>query len=723
MMEPRFFYAGGLPAPRLFGAWPPGFRCKAPDARPHTRPPQRPSGGFPLQSLAGIVLFVAALFYTSVAGFAQTAIRDQINRERQESVGSFFEEKTLEKARKFIRQDSTYYVGHMLEGAFLFFRANDELGFNRAIAPLQKAMDLIEKDFNRDLRTRSSNFNTYARVYPLHFDYGLITYFLNRCYQNVERQEEAMRVLYHVRDRNLQMETATDSYNTMAWIYHRNRMYTSERFSFLKNSVTENVAMANKLLDSAIRKLKIDLPLVNGMFDPTFLNRQYLSTFYYKAMIHDYLLDIDSATLYYNILLENNAHSSNNYAHFKMAMGEFEEAEKFFRDAEVREQRLEKSTKEYFYMRGTLETYRGQPQMADTLLSNVLREQGSTPGYGWHCIGLARARHYEGLTAESRERITKAARFQELHIGTTWGQEQYNLAVASLQYLNHVRFRQEFMFENDEWYFWLNPLNWFRWLKHTLAIRHHKMILANLVAENPEREQVLYSIFSPENLINFDEVYSLIDGFGTRYFISLYERRLATDKRPNVKKYYRYYLGKLHLADGDEEKARSYFESVLNDEQIKDPFESLLLARTYEGLAHATEGEAREEYLIKLYQLYPQLLPYSGLPMSFRLSVDGPEELREQLEDQLNDTELNFTDASNSPQATVSITAHAAGGWAIRYRVELNGETLQQGEWIVTEADLDKTGRLLAYRFMGIYKNALGEELPPLKPVKEKEAA
>jgi hypothetical protein len=109
--------------------------------------------------------------------------------------------------------------------------------------------------------------------------------------------------------------------------------------------------------------------------------------------------------------------------------------------------------------------------------------------------------------------------------------------------------------------------------------------------------------------------------------------------------------------------------------------------------------------------------------MSLRLSVDGPEELREQLEDQLNDTELNFTDASNMPQATVSITAHAAGGWAVRYRVELNGETLQQGEWIVPAADLDKTGRLLAYRFMGIYKSTMGEELPPLKPVKEKEAA
>ena len=695
---------------------PTGFRYS-----PSTHIPRRLKQA--AQSLAGFAFLILALLTFSAPVFCQNAIRDQINRERQESVGSFFEEKTREKARKFIRQDSTYYVGHMLEGAFLFFRANDELGFNRAIAPLQKAMDLIEKDFNRDLRTRSSNFNTYARVYPIHFDYGLITYFLNRCYQNVEQQEEAMRVLMHVRDRNLQMETATDSYNTMAWIFHRNRMYTSSRFSFLKNSVSENVAMANKLLDSAIRKLKIDLPLVNGMFDPSFLNRQYLSTFHYKAMIHDYLLDIDSATLYYNILLENNAHSSNNYAHFKMAMGEFEEAERFFVDAEERDQQLEKTTKEYFYMRGTLETYRGQPQLADTLLNNVLREQGSTPGYGWHCIGLARAQHYEGLTAESQERITKAARFQELHIGTTWGQEQYNLAVASLQYLNHVRFRQEFMFEHDEWYFWLNPLNWFRWLKHTLTIRHHKTVLANLVAENPEREQVLYSIFSPENLINFDEVYSVIDGFGTRYFINLYEKRMATDKRPNVKKYYRYYLGKLHLADGDEEKARSYFQQVLNDENSKAPFETLLLARTYEGLALASTGDDRQTYLLKLYKLYPQLVPYSGLTMSFGLTVNGAADERGQLEDQLRGTGLDFSDASGWPRATLDVTAHPSGGWAVRYRVEFEGDVQQQGEWIVPAAEKEQAGRLLAYRLFGIVKTTLGTELPPLKPVKETEKA
>ena len=177
------------------------------------------------------------LFFSLVCLFTygQNAIRAQIDKERD---GSFQDEKTYEKARGFIRKDSTYYVGYLLEGAYLFFRANDELGFNKAIGPLKKALDKIEYDFDPLLRIRSNNYSVYSANYRYHFDYGLITYFLSRCYQNVEQQDKAMEVLMHIRDRNFQMEINMDSYNTMAWIFHRNRVYTSKQFPFLKNSVT-----------------------------------------------------------------------------------------------------------------------------------------------------------------------------------------------------------------------------------------------------------------------------------------------------------------------------------------------------------------------------------------------------------------------------------------------------------------------------------------------------
>ncbi|MBS1489881.1 MAG: hypothetical protein JSS93_05100 [Bacteroidetes bacterium] len=663
----------------------------------------------------------SCLFFGSLWMPAQNATRLQIDRERNELKTSFTDSKTYDKARSFIRRDSTYYVGYMLEGAFLFFRANDELGFHKAIGPLKKACQKMENDFDPLLRMRTNNFADYSANYRFQSDYGLITYFLSRCYQNVEDQDQAMNVLRHVRDRNFQLEFNLDSYNTMAWLYHRNRMYTSKRFSFLKNTVNENVRAANQCLDSALRKLQIDMPLNNGLFDPRYLNRQYLSTYHYKAMIYDYLLNIDSAGYYYDVLIQNNQYSSNNYAEFKLAMGEFEEADLFFKEAAEREQSIEKNTKEYYYMRGTLNIYRGHPEQADTLLNKVILEQGSTPGYGWHSIGLARALHYEGLTAESQERTNKASRFQELHIGTTWGQEQYNLAVAALHYLNQLQFKKEYWFEHNEWYFWFNPANWYRWLKYTLEIRHQKMLLVSLVAENPERDQVIYTLFSPENLMTFDEVWSVMEGFGNDYFIGLYKKRLTTDKRPRLKKYFKYVLGKLYLAEGKEGEAISYLEQVLNDPDTADPYQTLLRARTYEALALATGGTKRETNIRQLYLTYPQLVPFSGLKMKMQLDVDNPmPEAYRPILNQLKNTHIDFGTSTDLPAVRLSFTPRGEA-LDIHYSVTVGGNPFQQGVFRVEKTEFNSAGLLLAYHLFGIPKTKIGEWVPVAPAVAEKE--
>ena len=178
--------------------------------------------------LSGLAAVMACLFH--VGTFAQRNERSAIDSEREGL--SFFDDKTLEKSRGFIRRDSTYYVGHLYHGAYLFFRANDALGFNKAIVPLKRALALIEKDFDKELRTRSNNYVVYSAVYKYQSDYGLIAYLLDRCYQNVEMPDKAIEVLRHVVDRNFQLEQNVTSYNTMAWIYHRNRVYTSKQFPF-----------------------------------------------------------------------------------------------------------------------------------------------------------------------------------------------------------------------------------------------------------------------------------------------------------------------------------------------------------------------------------------------------------------------------------------------------------------------------------------------------------
>ncbi len=665
--------------------------------------------------MSWIILFLgsACLFHPEATA-QKSEIRRQMSSDRG---GSFLDIKTLEKGRSFIRRDSTFYLGYMLEGAYLFFRANDELGFNKASKPLQKAFELIENDYDPILRIRSNNYAVYSANYSYHYDYGLIAYFLNRCYQNVELQDKAMEVMYHVRDRNFQVEHGVNSYNTMAWMTHRNRVYTSKQFKFLRNSVKENVDLANKYLDSALLKIVKDAPYNNGLFDPGYLNRQYLSTYHYKAMLYDYKLDIDSASYFYNELIVNDAYSSNNFAEFKLAMGEFEEANQYFLEAENQEGGAEKNTKEYFYMRGSLETYRGHPDKADSLLTDVLNKQGSTPGYGWHCIGLARAQHFEGLTAESQDRNNKAARFQELHIGTTWGQEQYNLAVTSLNYINQLQFEKEYFFEHDEWYFWINPVNWYRWVRYTLEIRHHKMVLASLVAENPEREQVIYTIFSPENLMTFDEVWSVIDGFGNEYFIDIYERLLQNDKRPRLKKYFNYFLGKLYLAEGKEKEAIQYFHRILRDPEINDPYQTLLRARVLEGLAMA--GDETESRIQQLYEAYPQLLPFTDLTMTFQLEANAEgTEAGQNIIDDLQNCSINFSNNGSAPLASISITQDS-NGVNISYRVDSHGSILREGMLRVENNELDNAGKLLAYRLFGIQKSVIGEQPKPEAAVKE----
>src|SRR6516165_10672279 len=110
---------------------------------------------------------IVIILLATIGANAQNKIREQLDQERN-SVGSFLDPKMYEKARSFIRRDSTYYLGYLLEGGYLFFRANDELGFNKAIGPLKKALDKIEHDYDPLLKIRTNNYPVYASNYKYH---------------------------------------------------------------------------------------------------------------------------------------------------------------------------------------------------------------------------------------------------------------------------------------------------------------------------------------------------------------------------------------------------------------------------------------------------------------------------------------------------------------------------------------------------------------------------
>ena len=571
--------------------------------------------------LFGIIF--SLLLFCSGLNAQETEERRLIDLDRRHI--QFASQEALEKSREYIRKDSTYYMGYMYWGAYLFNRANDVRGFQLAAVMLHKAFNLIEKDYDEQLRTRSNDLVTYLSVNTVQNDYTYIANWLEGSYQNIERADSAYNVLMHVKERDLQYEGAVDTWNTLAWIYHRNRMYTSEKFPFLLNTVHENDSMAYACLDSAIAKTNRDNEMNQGLFDPTFLNARYYYTYHYKVILFTYDFKLDSADYYYEALLSSGYYSSNNYANYQYMKGEFGVAQTFYKEAETRDATTDKHTREYFYMRGLLEINRGTPERSDSLLSRIINKDGFTPGYGWHTIALARALTYEGLTAESQEKVNNAARFEELHIGTTWGKEQYNLGVAMLNYVNTLHLEAQHYFENNQWYFWLNPVNWYKWAEYKIKVHHFRLILVSLVAANPERAEVLYPIFSSENIMGWDETWQMLDGMSNRFFIGYYRQLLENDPRPAMKNYFRFVLARLYISEGDKSSAEEYLNEIIGtDNEYWTAFDTLLKARTYEALAACNDDETEQQvWLGKAYSIYPQLLPFNDMALNFRVKVDG----------------------------------------------------------------------------------------------------
>src|SRR4051812_15320328 len=145
----------------------------------------------------------------------------------------------LPRSREFIRLDSTYYVGYMFEGIYKADRSSDYLGFKNSIPPLRKSFLLLQRDFGKNLKGIFNSPQAYMQSMNRYIDFLQVSNTLKECYDNIEMPDSVMWVLnvfssYKFPKDHLGANT------TRAWTYHRNRFFTSEKFSFLKNSVEEN---------------------------------------------------------------------------------------------------------------------------------------------------------------------------------------------------------------------------------------------------------------------------------------------------------------------------------------------------------------------------------------------------------------------------------------------------------------------------------------------------
>lgn len=585
---------------------------------------------------------MTALFLTAVIPWnlataqskviSNAALRYEIDAKRMGV--DMFSEDALPRSREFKRIDSSYYVGWMFEGVYKYNHAADYNGFKNAAVPLEKALYLLERDYRNELKTRTSDIMTYFRVYNYHLDYTLTAYFLMICYSNMEEPEKTYALLRKVLSWRFQRDFYLDVYNHLAWTVHRNRFYTSEKYSFLKNSIDENEKLAHSYLDSAMWKLRRDMEINKTIFQPGYEQSDRLAIYHYKSILHSYAFQIDSAAHYYELMRKQKALPYNNYGTFKMICGDFREAARSYaKESEHIQQ--DKRLQEWVYYASILDIYAANPQRGAQLAHGMIQANGSTPGFGWYNIALARSLLYHGEFEKANKYIKKAEEFKELHIGTTLGQTHYDFSVQMLKLKYTLQQIASKKFEHKNW--WYNPRVLAEIARLTADKYFRQFLIINQFAQNPERDRVIYKLFSSESTVAWDEIWLLIKDFSTQFFLEKFKKEQQTDPRTKIHRYFQYFIAKLYMEQGKYSEAEPLLEAILQNKDLDKDYEKLLIARILEAQAHAAEKannkQLYQQKMVQLFQTYPQLIPFSNMAMPLRLQIMGvpPKGFRERL--------------------------------------------------------------------------------------------
>lgn len=622
-------------------------------------------------------------------------------------------EDALARSREFKRIDSTYYVGWMFEGAYKYNHAADYLGYKNAAAPLERALALMEHDYAKALATRSNDVKILYPIRIIQPDYTRIANYLMNCYSNTNQEEKLFKLLRHILKWNFQRHYYMDTYDYMAWTVHRNRFYTSSKFSFLKNSIDENEALANSYLDSSLMKINKNTAINDGVFAPGYADAERMSVYHYKNILYSYTFNIDSASRYFELMREKGRLPHNNYATFRAICGDFRTAEEEYKIASMQDAG-DKRLQEWCYYTSILDIYKGEPKNGAGLAKNMIRAAGSTPGYGWYNIALSRCMLYDGQIAEAERYLNKAAEFKELHIGTTLGQSHYDFSVQLLKLVNKEQEWQMQKFENANW--WYNP-NVLMTMSKKLSEKYlQQLLIINLFSQNPERDRVIYKLFSDESTVSWDEIWYLIHDFSAKYFIKRFEKEAATDKRKDIRKYFTLMAARLKMQQGKYNEAKIIFDQLLRDKNIDTDYEKLYIARLFQAEAECAKELGDEEqsrrWLYQLYVTYPQLVPFTGLKMNMNLHILGAPDAA--VEKRLRDCNINWTTGADAPDVYVSFSKNGNRKNIQYYVMGKNGNFLvQKQSFAYTKTE--EAGKELAYRIFNIG----GKEPEPERPEKD----
>jgi len=587
---------------------------------------------------------IAALLIavTLPAALAQNvAARYEINAKR---IGlSFTDREALPRGREFVRLDSTYYVGWMYQGLFLDDRSADETGYQRSIPFLRNAFLLLEKEFSPALQSVYSSISLYMQYNQVYSDYLNTARALRECYEYLNMPDSSMWVLNRVETKQFHRDEY-GLYGTRAWLIHRNRFYTDGRYGFLKNTVQENANLALQSCYDGFANIRRNEAQNTDWFGPyaTETDRQVL--YHYLAMIHSYMQNYDSSEYYYNQMAEVGTISWNNYGSLKHETGNFDNAAQLYeldRSNDYGDKRL----REPYYYLPMIQLYAGKTTESMNMAKEALGMWQSMPGFGWYNIALARAYLYNGQLDSADLTLTKAQNFKEVHIGTTLTQPQYEFTISVLRMIWYNKKIAGIKLSNSGW--WYRPSMLYEIL--SLAARRYadKFVLAGLLAENPERDRLIYDLFCGESTVSFDEIYSIMEAFSPAYFSRLMEDKTDTDPRYNIKKYFQLARVKMLAAQGRKSKAKEEINALLANLKDLTEYDKLFLARAYEMKASLSEGSEKQAALNKMLELYPELVPFTGQSMQMALNIGGTDEdMKEELRDNLESTGIEWVDVS-----------------------------------------------------------------------------
>ena len=652
----------------------------------------------------------------TVAGDGWTQInspaRYEIDAKRQEmnlARSDYSSSDIMIRAREFIRLDPSYYVGYMLEGLFRYDRSGDVLGYRQAIAPLRKALALFEKDYATLLRTIYASAENLEANKSKMADYVFITDRLMDCYSHIERPDSVVLLLNHYKSWNFQFDIlGADNY--IAWTYHRNRFYTSDKFAFLFNTVEKNEQAALRYLKQNLANIEANAFRNEAIMPYRAVLGAKMSVYHYLAILYSYMHKPDSARVYFEYMEPFNIFPYNNFAIFCFVNGDFSEAYDYFGYSMYGDPGDKYRLKESVYYQSMLDALAGKPENSVRKISHYIARTGIRPGWGWYNIGLARAMLYNGHLDSSLICINKASKFHDVHIGTTWGESHYSFSHNILRLMNLEHRAAAMRFENK--YYWASPAKLRKMAELKLEQYATRIILFNQLSTNPEREEVYYRLFASEATVLFDEIYCMIKDYGRKYFIRKFTQTAESDERPAIRKYFSLLAAKLQIEKGDKNQALQALNELKCTAKIEKDYERLFAARLYEALALCTTGKEQESYVNQFYAAFPQLVPFSEVKMKFRLETkcdDNP--AAEQALAALKTFDIEFTADSRSESPKVILQFFNNGRRdAVSYSVESSWGTVIVTPTTLTYTDPAEVARKLAYAIFKVGTKSLDED-------------